>query len=373
MMRYPFNSPLGRAGLVLALICSFGVGHSEESSVIRSKTEALFKRQDKDGDGKLSEEEFPSQLKRMFPQIDSDGDGFLTVEEDIAFRSRRMGGGGNKPRRGNAEMDGVTVHRDLEYVEGGHERHKLDLYLPESEKVLPLVIWIHGGGWKNGDKGGGQYRGLVAEGFAVASINYRLSGHAVFPAQINDCKAAIRWLRKNADEYGIDPDRFGVWGSSAGGHLSALVGTSGDVESLEGDVGVTGVSSRVQAVCDWYGPTDLLKMNEQRNVEGSMDHDRPDSPESLLIGGNLQDNPELAKPVNPIEYISKDDPPFLIVHGDRDPAVPIGQSYLLRDALQEAGVPVEMVVVEGAGHGRFPQEYQQQAVEYFQEVLGKKE
>lgn len=372
-MQKSFIIRLGLAGMATTLIAVGGVCRGEDTSRIQSRAETFFKRQDADNDGKLAKSEFPAPLQKLFSRIDANQDGFVTVEEDVAFRSRRPDGGGKaKGSRRVPEMEGAAVHRDLAYVEDGHERQKLDLYLPESEGKLPLVVWIHGGGWKNGDKGGGPFRGLVANGIAVASINYRLSSHAVFPAQINDCKAAIRWLRSHADEYGIDPGRFGVWGSSAGGHLSALVGTSGDVEALEGDLGVTGVSSRVQAVCDWYGPTDLMKMNAQRSVEGSMDHDKPDSPESLLIGGNLQDHPELAKPVNPVEYVSKDDPPFLIVHGDKDPAVPIGQSYLLWDALKEASVPVEMVVVPGAGHGRFPKEYETQVLEFFQRTLAEK-
>jgi acetyl esterase/lipase len=150
------------------------------------------------------------------------------------------------------QLAGVKAHRDLVYVEGGHERHKLDLYLPEkAEGPLPLLIWVHGGGWQNGSKDGCPplRAGYIERGYAVASINYRLSGHAVFPAQIEDCKAAIRWLRAHAKEYNLDAKRFGVWGSSAGGHLVALIGTSGDVKEF--DVGDhLDQSSRVQAVCD---------------------------------------------------------------------------------------------------------------------------
>ena len=155
--------------------------------------------------------------------------------------------------------DGVKAHRDLVYVGNGHERHKLDLFVPEkADGPLPLIIWVHGGGWQNGSKDGCPplRDGYTERGYAVASINYRLSGHAVFPAQIEDCKAAIRWLRAHAKEYNLDPQRFGVWGSSAGGHLVALIGTSGDVKEF--DVGANlDQSSRVQAVCDYYGPTDF--------------------------------------------------------------------------------------------------------------------
>ncbi len=192
------------------------------------------------------------------------------------------------------------------------------------------MIWIHGGGWQNGNKGGGPALALLEQGFAVATINYRLSGDAIFPAQIHDCKAAVRHLRGKAKEYGIDPERFGVWGSSAGGHLVALVGTSGDVKELEGEVGeFTSVSSRVQAVCDWFGPTDFLKMGGR--------HDDAGSPESKLIGGPIQDNKELVAKANPITYVSADDPAFLIQHGDKDPAVPYNQSELGEVPLGEAG------------------------------------
>ncbi|MGC3970390.1 MAG: alpha/beta hydrolase [Pirellulales bacterium] len=234
---------------------------------------------------------------------------------------------------------------------GPHETRNLyDLYVPKpagdakSAKPAALVIWIHGGGWQNGNKGGGPAFALLEQGFAVATINYRLSGDAIFPAQIHDCKAAVRHLRAKAQEYGIDPEKFGVWGSSAGGHLVALLGTSGDVKELEGAVGdFTSVSSRVQAVCDFYGPTDLLQMRGR--------HDDPQSPESKLIGGAIQENKDKAARANPITYVSADDAPFLIMHGDEDKVVPYGQSELIRDALEKEQVPATLVKIEGNGHG----------------------
>ncbi len=155
---------------------------------------------------------------------------------------------------------GVKVLRDLQYVEGGHERNRLDLYLPEkAEGRLPLVVWIHGGAWWAGSKDGCPAVPLTAKGYAVASINYRLSQHAVFPAQIEDCKAAIRWLRANAAKYHLDADHIGVWGASAGGHLVAMLGTTGNVKELEGKGGNLDQSSRVQCVVDWFGPSDLAR------------------------------------------------------------------------------------------------------------------
>jgi len=246
--------------------------------------------------------------------------------------------------------DGVKAHRDLVYVEGGHERHKLDIYLPEkADGLLPLLIWVHGGGWQNGSKDGCPplRGGYIERGYAVASINYRLSGHAVFPAQIEDCKAAIRWLRAHAKEYNLDTKRFGVWGSSAGGHLVALIGTSGDVKEF--DVGANlDQSSRVQAVCDYYGPTDFTVFVTTPNYES---HATDSSPEAKLIGGAVMQNKDKAARVNPITYVGKDDPPFLIVHGDKDGTVPLNQSQLLFEALKKSEVSAHFHTIHGAGHG----------------------
>ncbi len=238
---------------------------------------------------------------------------------------------------------GVTAHRDLVYVEKGHARNVLDLYVPKSDKPLPLVIWVHGGAWQAGDKANCPAVFLTEQGFAVASVNYRLSQHAVFPAQIEDCKAAVRWLRASAQKYNLDADRFGAWGASAGGHLVTLLGTSGGEKELEGKGGNPDVSSRVQCVVDYFGPTDFTKMG------GS--HDKVGSPESNLLGGAVQDQKEKARAANPVTYVDKGDPPFLIVHGDKDPAVPYSQSTLLEEALKKANVPVELVTIKGGGHG----------------------
>lgn len=246
--------------------------------------------------------------------------------------------------------DGVRAHRDLAYVKDGHERQKLDLYLPENSAApRPLIIWVHGGGWQSGSKEGCPplHAGYVQRGYAVASINYRLSGHAVFPAQIEDCKAAIRWLRAHASEYSLDPMRFGVWGSSAGGHLVALLGTSGEVKAW--DVGAyLDQSSKVQAVCDYYGPTDFAAFVTTQGYES---HATATSPEAKLIGGKVLDNPDKVSRLNPITYITPDDPPFLILHGDRDPTVPMNQSELLFKALRQKEVSAHLHIIHSAGHG----------------------
>ncbi len=250
------------------------------------------------------------------------------------------------------DMDGVKVERNVLYVEGGHANQVLDIYLPEnpSGKPLPLMIWIHGGAWMGGSHANPPVLYLLKEGFAVASIQHRFSSHAIWPAQSYDCKSAIRFLRSNAKKYNFDPDRFGIGGDSSGGHLAAFIGTSGDVKELEGDLGVTGVSSRVQAVVDWFGPTDFLLMKKQSAPGSMIDHDAPNSPESMLLGGAVQEKAELAKNANPLTYIDKKDPPFLIMHGDNDQLVPLGQSIVLSKALIDAGVEVTMQTIPGAAH-----------------------
>lgn len=245
---------------------------------------------------------------------------------------------------------GARVIKDIAYVIDGHARQKLDLYLPAKGNNFPLIVWIHGGAWREGSKDNTRATWLLDEGYAVASVNYRLSQHASFPAQLEDCKAAIRWLRANAAQHGYDGNRIGVWGASAGGHLVALLGVTGDVKEFDKGANLQ-VSSRVQAVCDFFGPTDLTKMNEQAGARGRMDHDLPDSPESQLIGGPVQQNKEKAARANPLTYISKGDAPFLILHGDQDNLVPSGQSELLHAALSKAQLQSTLHVVKGAGHG----------------------
>lgn len=253
--------------------------------------------------------------------------------------------------------DSVRVEKDVPYAGTDNPRQTLDLILPKApkgEKPLPVVVNIHGGAWMQGDKTNGlrEVADLVASGdYAGATIGYRLSSEATWPAQAHDCKAAIRWLRANAEKYGIDPDRIGVMGSSAGGHLVAMLGTSGGVGSLEGDLGPhKGVSSRVRCVVDKYGPSDLLAMGDYPSRQ---DHNSPKSPESRLVGGAVQERREEARSASPVSYVSKDDPPFLIFHGDKDPLVPYNQSERLHEALGKAGVPSLFVKVEGGGHGGF--------------------
>jgi acetyl esterase/lipase len=242
--------------------------------------------------------------------------------------------------------ESTKVVKDLAY--GTHERHKLDLYVPKADRPLPLVVWIHGGGWEKGSKaGGGPSMDLLAKGYAVASINYRLSQQAVFPAQIEDCKAAIRYLRSVAKDYNLDADHIGVWGASAGGHLVALLGTT-DEQAFPTGPETKQFSSAVQAVCDWFGPADFLHWGK---YDLSNPGDGRPNAVTRLLGGLVVDKQELARKASPVTHASKSSAPFFIAHGDLDSVVPLQQSEALNDALKKAGVETKLVVIKGAGHG----------------------
>lgn len=248
----------------------------------------------------------------------------------------------------------VRVDRDLDYVGAGNPSQSLDLYVPrghDRSAPLPLVCFIHGGGWETGSKSRAQPAKQLAEtgDYAVASIDYRLSGESIWPSPIHDCKAAIRWLHAHADEYGFDADRIGVWGVSAGGHLAAMLGVSGGVDGLEGGLGEhLDESSRVACVVDWFGPTDLLAMNRQGST---IDAESAESVVGRLLGGTPADAITAYQSASPLGYVTPDDAPTLIVHGTRDTLVPFEQSAELHHALTSQGVPAAFVAVQGAGHG----------------------
>ena len=244
----------------------------------------------------------------------------------------------------------VPEFPNVEYARADTSRLLLDVYLPDGYvPPYPVVVWIHGGGWRSGSKENVQGIFLTLAGYALVSIDYRLSQHAVFPAQIHDCKAAIRWVRARASTYGFDPDRIGVWGSSAGGHLASLVGTAEPGDSLEGALGdFTSVSSSVRAVCDWFGPSNLTTIYL---FPSSIDHASPNGPESRLIGAPILSNRDLAWRASPLAYVDPGDPPFLIMHGTADVSVPYHQSVELDSVLRGAGVPVDFRSYPGEGHG----------------------
>lgn len=242
--------------------------------------------------------------------------------------------------------DAEKIDRDVTYGKAGDVELKMDIYHPKttSGKASPVAMYVHGGGWRAGDKAQGAgamaISELVKRGYLVASINYRLAPQYKFPAQIEDAKCAVRFLRANADKYHLDPKRIGVWGGSAGGHLVALLGTTDASADFEGNGGHADQSSRVQAVVDMFGPADLtfglgLRLREE-------------------VFGASSDQDEVLKRASPVHYVSKDDPPFLILHGDQDKVVALDQSQRLLDRLKEAGVPATLVVVKNAGHGFAP-------------------
>jgi acetyl esterase/lipase len=223
----------------------------------------------------------------------------------------------------------------------------LDVYLPGRPESAPLVVFLHGGGWLRGDRSmvspqfaswrPGPLARLAAAGFAVASVDYRLSGEARFPAQLEDVSAAVGWLTGRAAEYGFDAGRIVLWGESAGAHLAALLG-------------LQSTGPRVRGVIDWYGPADLLALDEQVGAAGALTDDPLDTREARLLGAPVAEVPELARAASPVSQVRAGAPPFLIAHGTADQAVPFAQSEALAAALAEAGVGVRFEAVDGADH-----------------------
>ncbi len=261
---------------------------------------------------------------------------------------------------------GGTVDRDVVYGKGGDIDLKMDIYRPaakESSGAAPCAVYIHGGGWEKGDKtSGGWFANiageLLARGYVVAAVDYRLGPQYKWPAYINDCKCAVRFLRANATKYNIDPARIGTWGSSAGGHLVALLGTADASAKLEGDGGYPDQSSRVQAVVDFFGPADMTRLTGNEKIR------------------NLFGDQANLKQASPVTYISKDDPPFLIIQGDKDPLVNPEQSKLLEKQLKAAGVSATLVMVKNGVHGTMGRDIQptheeivKKVIEFFDEHL----
>ncbi|CAG1014889.1 partial Carboxylesterase NlhH, partial [Anaerolineales bacterium] len=252
----------------------------------------------------------------------------------------------------HAQEDNYQVHRNLVYASLS-KRNVLDLYIPlDHEGPFPLVVWVHGGGWESGSKNNPpEFQGVLA-GYALASLSYRLTDEASFPAQIHDVKAAIRWLRANAAAYNIDPEHIGVWGGSAGGHLVSMLGTTGGIPEMEDlSMGNPDQSSQVQAVVDWYGPSEISTLDEPTEGCRSFNMDRPGSVVYKLLGCPPGSCPDKAAAASPITYVTPDDPPFLIQQGQRDCSVPYTQSQKLAKALEAVGVSVQLTLFPKAGHG----------------------
>jgi acetyl esterase/lipase len=238
----------------------------------------------------------------------------------------------------------LIEERDIRYGMGGDVPLLLDILRPTGTTgPRPAVIYVHGGGWGNGERWSNPNELLAMAGFVTASISYRFRQQAIFPAQIHDVKAAIRFLRANAENYGLDPDRIGIWGHSAGGQLAALAGTSGNVPGLEGESGSAGYSSRVQAVVPISAPTDFVRLADIK----------VDVAANEMLGGSPRDAPHNNRLASPTTHIDHHAPPFLIVHGNADDVVPFDQATLLRDALHRAGCDATLLELAGVNHDVF--------------------
>jgi acetyl esterase/lipase len=239
--------------------------------------------------------------------------------------------------------DLVVLH-DVVYGKGGtQDLHAEICYSKKVTGPMPAILCVHGGGWIEGSNKSVDLTHFARAGYFAASIEYRLSNTAKWPAQIQDCKCAVRWLRANAAQYNVDPDRIGLWGGSAGGHLVACLGTITNVPEFDGDGGYPGVSSSVKCVVDLFGPVDLT--NPKVNLPGAL------NVVQRLFPTPYEKDPDLWKKASPINYVAAGDPPFLILHGDADTVVPLAQSTAFAAALTKAGVPNQLIVVHNAIHG----------------------
>ncbi|MEH7545867.1 MULTISPECIES: alpha/beta hydrolase [Bacillaceae] len=261
----------------------------------------------------------------------------------------------------------VEIITDLVYAEINGRQLLADIYLPRLKKEpLPVIIWLHGGGWRFGDrKLGPDFTWYFAsKGYTMVSIDYRLSDEEIFPAQIHDVKTAVRWVKSIAGEYGLNGNKIGLWGSSAGGHLAALAATTEPNQFIGENPLYSEMTSEVQAVAIGYGPMNFLQIDEQRELYGISEEDPesvqipkdkktsdPDSFESLFLGAPILTCPERVKEANPLTYVKEGLPPVLIMHGLSDIAVPAHQSKLLYKALVAKGNEVTLYLINGLGHG----------------------
>ncbi len=291
----------------------------------------MLDRFDKDKDGKISRDEYPWR-KSMFDKLDLNKDKFLTADELAKIRSMM------RLNRVNANL-----LADIQYATVDGKKMLLDIYMPkkkpDDQKKPVLLVWIHGGGWTKGSRRNVNpaFLALAEEGYAVASIDYQLLGVPGLPQIIKECKGAIRFLRANAEKYGYNADKIGVGGSSAGGHLVLMLGTSGGVKELEGNIGGNlNQSSSVQAVVDFFGPSDMVLQPRVKEMMGS----------KYLKSKAVQ--------FSPITYVDKNDPPLLIYHGTADPIVPIEQARVIHKKYQEAGIESTKHEIQGGSHGFTP-------------------
>ena len=320
--------------------------------------DGLIKRFDSDKDGVIQKSEAKNQLQKNFDRIDTNRDGTLDAAELKRLAQRLRGGqtGARNQRNLYAIPDDVKLEEDIAYREGKSEKWKLDLFLPTGDKAggakkRPAIVFIHGGGWRSGDKGGGQWRSqpvaYAQKGYVCVSVNYRLTDETPLPGCIEDCKNAVRWLRAHAEKYGVDPDRIGAYGNSAGAHLVSVLGLADKAAGLEGDGPYQDYSSAIQAVVCSAPPTDLV------NWDGKSEFD-PRRGKRLFGASDLEEGIALARKCSPVTYVKKG-VPFLVIHGTADRTVPVFQGDSFVEALKKAGADVTYIRVEGAGHGVFGQ------------------
>ena len=252
-------------------------------------------------------------------------------------------------------VEGIEIVSDLVYSRTPQGDLLLDLHRPSdyAGDPLPVVVFFYGGAFEMGNKHQlalYDVHTLPRDGFAVVSIDYRLSDVAGFPAPMEDAANALRWVENHAGEYNLDPERIGVWGMSAGGMMAAFVGTGGLDHVVAAEAQVS--RPRVRAVVDYYGPTDFLQGDEHAPADVELGWRSAGSWPSRYLGGALADIPARVAAADPTTYVTPDDPPFLIVHGDQDDIVPLHQSELLHAALVAAGVDAELYIVKNGGHAR---------------------
>jgi acetyl esterase/lipase len=247
----------------------------------------------------------------------------------------------------------IVIEKDIVYGTGGGKDLKLNLARPEQTNgLVPGIVYVHGGGWIGGDRKlkQGDIEDAARRGYVAVTVAYRLSDPDAsgkprnpFPAQIEDVKCAIRWLRANAAKYHVDPDHIGVTGDSAGGHLSLLAGVTGSASELEGNGGHPDTSSKVQAVVNYFGPTDMARLHKiSKRAAGVIEN---------VLGGPPEKVPDVYKAASPVTYVSKDDPPILTIHGTADPIVPVEQAHEFDEAMKKVGGSHTMMLIQGAQHG----------------------
>jgi len=302
---------------------------------------AEFQRRDQNMNGFLEGDEITGIPKALFIRLDKNRDGKISAREDETLF---------KPSRQRFTIQTVT------YAANNNPRQALDLLLPTdaNNELRPCLIFVHGGAWRSGNKSHGHshLRPYVeTQKYVGVSIGYRLSDEAVWPAQLYDCKAAIRFLHFNAKKYKIDTKRMLVFGTSAGGHLASMIAVTGNQEALQGTVGKhLKEPSTVSGAISYYGPSDFLRMDD---FPSQITHNSQDSPESQLIGAAIQSTPEKTRQANPITFLDSDDPPLICIHGNKDKLVPFNQSEILYEALKKRSIPTALIRVKDGGHGGF--------------------